>query len=121
MQCDKRNSYRHRVKQEKAAAVGPVDASVVSNGDAMDEDRPQKKQKGPDGDAILLSDDGPDDDELIDAQLHAEEAADDSDDPEEDIDEDEVVDDVDEDEDVVEDTLERGPIRDEALDEPDSD
>ncbi|QIX01940.1 hypothetical protein AMS68_007457 [Peltaster fructicola] len=119
-QCDKRNSYRHRVKQEKAAAA----TTTEPNGNAMDEDRPQKKQKGPEGDAILLSDDGPydgpddgpDDDELIDAQLNAEEAADDS---EEDI-EDDVVDDVEEDEEVEE-PLERGPVRDEALDEPDSD
>ena len=86
VQCDKRNSYRHRVKQEKAAAAADVDASkdgddgaeaahlyAQTNGtgnghlEADDEvGRPAKKQKGLDGAVVNVDGDDEDDDDAVD-------------------------------------------------------
>ncbi|KAK4508456.1 hypothetical protein PRZ48_002195 [Zasmidium cellare] len=141
-QCDKRNTYRRKVKEEKAAATatapkdgegeGEGDSSLpgeaTTNGHAREEDGaepPSKKLKRENGDAVLPDADEVDDDD---------DAGDDVDDNEED-DDDAVDDDVDDEEDdeggdeTMEDALEeqddegeeRSGVVDEALDGDDSD
>jgi len=135
MQCDKRNTYRRKVKEEKAAAApadgeseGPKDngALTTTNGHAaeVDDERPTKKFKGQSGEVVA-----PEPDAMDDADEDGQEDADENADEDEDDDvPDDDVDDVDEDE-VQDETMDepgeevdgRGELRDEALDEPDSD
>ena len=81
-QCDKRNTYRRKVKEEKAAAAAkegdddeaPKDGESAPHtngntnghvsGEGEDEDRPAKKFKAEDGSAIVPDPDGSDDDEM---------------------------------------------------------
>ncbi|EME89177.1 uncharacterized protein MYCFIDRAFT_185572 [Pseudocercospora fijiensis CIRAD86] len=142
-QCDKRNTYRRKVKEEKAAAAAKdgtdADVSMISKdgeaaksaedgavnheGDDEDAGRPAKKLKGANGSAAApqMSDDV-DDDDGDDEQ----EAEDNDDDADEDGAEDDVPDEESDDGDqTMEDALEEQPdrraLRDEALDDPDSD
>ncbi|KAM0723026.1 hypothetical protein Q7P37_001224 [Cladosporium fusiforme] len=140
-QCDKRNSYRHRVKAEKAAAAGPegddvdavdaTDASLlasqllgVANGQADadvegDGERPAKKFKGTDGHVVVTPGEPVDD---------AEELEEDDDVEDDDAEDDEPEDEDGEEEgdDVADETMEgmddgdhggRGVMKDEALDD----
>ncbi|KAF2209671.1 hypothetical protein CERZMDRAFT_69809 [Cercospora zeae-maydis SCOH1-5] len=144
-QCDKRNTYRRKVKADKDAATekptgeGGTSASAkdgeetgtatngTSNADAEDDtDRPAKKLKTENGAATLPSGD----DEMGDDDGDDEQDANDQDDDEEDEDEgaeDDVPDEEEsEDDQPMEDALEEqvevaGRIRDEALDQSDSD
>ncbi|TKA82909.1 hypothetical protein B0A55_01160 [Friedmanniomyces simplex] len=86
VQCDKRNTYRRKVKEDKAAVVpeggeggeitgeaaaapGNGDTNGTANGHApIDDERPAKKQKGETGDAVspdqdAMDEDGPDDEQ----------------------------------------------------------
>ncbi|KAG8626864.1 hypothetical protein KVT40_005809 [Elsinoe batatas] len=130
IQCDKRNTYRRTKAAEKKAA----DIGGATNGEAMDEDgqmkvngtngtaeedgeRPAKKLRREDGDE---GDDGEDDepdmfepdDDIVDEEDSAEEEV------EEEIEEDEPDDG---DEGLADEETKANGIRDEALDEPDSD
>ena len=135
VQCDKRNSYRKRVKADKAAvdpedgkdtdAMDDTDAAIsnaVANGERSGEDEPpSKKVRREPGDEVDdadedVEDEGPDDEP-------EEEEDEEEDDGEEDEDE-EAEDDEQANEGMQEeedDDLVTGEIRDEALDEPDSD
>ena len=142
-QCDKRNTYRRKVKEEKAAAAAKdgtdadvsmfskdgetaksaEDGAVNREGGDEDAERPAKKLKGENGSAAApdMADDV--DDEDGDDEQEAEENDDDAD---EDGAEDDVPDEESDDEDqTMEDALEEQPdrseMRDEALDDPDSD
>lgn len=146
IQCDKRNAYRRKVKEEKATAPSgengenedgstDVGGPGASNGDPIvlidpssdAAERPAKKLKGDDGEAVQADDEDPDDADEIenddtemnqDADEQDEEAVDDDVDDEEGSDgsDDEMMEDAREHLDE-----ERGELRDEALDEPDSD
>ncbi len=86
IQCDKRNTYRRKIKEDKVVAV-PADGeggdatgataaapangetNGTPNGHAPDADeRPAKKQKGEAGDAVSPDQDAMNDDELEDGQ-----------------------------------------------------
>jgi len=136
VQCDKRNSYRKRVKADKAAvdpedgkdtdAMDDTDAAIsnaVANGKRSGEDEPPSKKirrepgdEAHDGDEDVEGE-GPDDEPEEDED---EEEEDDGEEPEA---EEEAEDDEPADEGMQEDDddLVSGEIRDEALDEPDSD
>ncbi|EMD01184.1 hypothetical protein BAUCODRAFT_61755 [Baudoinia panamericana UAMH 10762] len=143
VQCDKRNTYRRKVKEEKAAAAATGEhdepsateendaqaANGVANGhDALgDDERPVKKLKGGSGEAVApgtypadheMFDDGP----SVDHDDPDEHDPDD-DDEEEDEADDAVNEDGEQEDagDPVEDLNGRGEMQDEALDEPDSD
>jgi len=140
-QCDKRNTYRRKVKEEKAAVVPPgegegeAESNVTvdgvpeatngaTNGHAHvddDDERPAKKFKGEGGEALA-----PDADLADDLDEDGQQDGDD------DVDEDDGVDDVDDaDEDEAQNESMDDPLDDmeaelrfesgdEALDEPDS-
>lgn len=118
-QCDKRNSYRHRVKAEKAAAGVPVeeggdaadatdatDASLlaaqlngVANGHADaeggDDERPAKKFKGTDGHVVITPGEPVDDDDVEDVpddEVDDVDEGDEDDEPQDDEGEDDVDD-----------------------------
>lgn len=129
MQCDKRNSYRHRVKQEKAAAAADATdkgentaLEGQANGDANGHvetdgaERPAKKLKGPDGVVVTTPGVGAEDDDVDD-----EGEDDEGEDADEEDGADETMEDADDDdeEEVEEDgeNGERGEVRDEALDD----
>jgi DNA polymerase epsilon subunit 3 len=150
-QCDKRNSYRHRVKAEKAEktgtdgtgegddAVDATDASLlaaqlngVANGhaDAGDDgERPAKKFKGTGGHVVITPGEPIDEDDVEDFEAEAD--VDDGEDDDEEVDDDEPEDDDGNDDEEAEDeTMEgmdepemdgRGGLRDEALDGNESD
>jgi hypothetical protein len=167
IQCDKRNNYRRKVKEEKAAAgpaggtegegEGEVDGRPrsspqvlvpptsegqegASNGhmdgeerDGEGGERPTKKLKGENG-TVVPSDadmDDRNDDPDDDGQDGPESADDDDEDDDDDDDADELATDEDNSDDemvTMEDALETQPqhevgggMRDEALDDPDSD
>lgn len=140
MQCDKRNNYRRKVKEEKAAKTGgegeegdvSVDGvkdgntSTITNGDAgVDEDgeRPIKKLKAENGDAVLPdAGDDADDDGGEDEDDNDEDGEDGEDDGgEDDVPDEEESDEEDQPmEDALEEQSRRGSMRDEALDDPDS-
>lgn len=146
IQCDKRNTYRRKVKEEKAkdapkdgegeeegAAAGIAHdgevlpgANGTANGhaDAEDGERPVKKLKGDAGVALAPAADDADDEDMADDQdadvNDDEEAADDDVEEDDDDDADQTMEDALE-EQEPEDEDERGELRDEALDEPDSD
>ena len=149
-QCDKRNTYRRKVKEEKATATtttttqdgdseAPKEADgtetstngTTTNGHIAtegDDERPAKKLKGDGGEAVGLEpddamseadDDGPED---LDEES---EVMNDGDELESLADGDQDADEGDGPEETMEDSIEvigrRGELRDEALDEPDSD
>ncbi|CAK1356131.1 DNA polymerase epsilon subunit D [Cercospora beticola] len=144
-QCDKRNTYRRKVKADKDAATdkptgegetseiakdGEATAATTngaSNAGAEDEtDRPAKKLKAENGAAVTPGGD----EDMVDDDGDDEQDANDQDDEEEDDEEgaeDEVPDEEEsEDDQPMEDALEEqvedaGGIRDEALDQSDSD
>ena len=147
-QCDKRNTYRRKVKEEKAAAAvkesgeeAPKEgettegANGTMNGHAETEDengdRPVKKLKAEDGSALAPHDDSLEEDDDLDPDEDIRQVDNDSQlDP---FDEDEA-DDEDADDDQEEDNENEpvvlvdadnvaasGDLRDEALDDPDSD
>ena len=144
MQCDKRNTYRKKVKEEKAAAA-PKDGDETTkegsaeegadgqlngelNGHANDDEdmeRPFKKFKAQNGAAVAPDADGMDEtEETIDNQ---EDDVDDQQD--DDVEEDEQVEDDPEDDgedeeaddDDRDDIAAAAGVRDEALDDPGSD
>ncbi|KAK5114881.1 hypothetical protein LTR62_002039 [Meristemomyces frigidus] len=148
-QCDKRNNYRRKVKEDKASKAPPAldgegnandetegeqqniivspAANGVSNGHASmdDTDRPTKKLKGDAGVAVP-----PDQNNLDEEDMDDTNGADEADDQDDEVDDDdEAEDEVDEDdgqdetmEDLSEQLEERGDPHDEALDEePDTD
>ncbi|KAK5123102.1 hypothetical protein LTR85_003300 [Meristemomyces frigidus] len=141
-QCDKRNTYRRKVKEEKKAA-DPVteegtaepkegEATQATNGtnghvetEMDDADRPAKKLKGDAGQAVAPDADGLQDDEVDeepDADDHEDDEGDDDGADEDEIEESEGEEGQDQTmEDPADETEERGELRDEALDEPDSD
>jgi DNA polymerase epsilon subunit 3 len=141
VQCDKRNNYRRRVKEEKAAAVtqngdeaaadgaNPAPEGAVNGHTTQDDtERPAKKQKGEDGTATLPDADQLDDDDLNGEQDDGQNGGDDPDDDVEDdlIEDEDDADEQDEQDETMEEPTEdledRGELRDEALDdEPDSD
>ncbi|KAK0274044.1 hypothetical protein LTR35_011837 [Friedmanniomyces endolithicus] len=106
IQCDKRNTYRRKVKEDKVvvlttggegedaagnATTAPANGEMngATNGHAPnDDERPAKKQKGDTGDTVSPDQDAMNDDELEDGQN---------------ADQDEEVEDASEDEDVDED------------------
>lgn len=145
-QCDKRNTYRRKVKEEKAVAASREDgepsneaetaegANGTTNGhaDTEDEDRPAKKFKAEDGTAMAPDANGLEEDEM-DVEQDGEQ-----DDAVDQLEEDDRDDDGDEEDGEEEDDDEEvdnepvvlvdadnvalgGDIRDEALDDPDSD
>ena len=143
-QCDKRNTYRRKVKEDKAAAAvqdeveAPkdgepaegVNGAVNGHAETEDEDRPMKKFKALDGTAIVPDADGLEDDEMDADQDGGQEEDEDHHDDE--IDDDEGDDDEDEraeeNEGVVvvddpdpADLATAHDMRDEALDDPNSD
>ena len=143
IQCNKRNTYRRKVKEEKQANAqldgdqGPTEGDMVegmngavnghANGD--DEDRPLKKIKGEDGTAFVADVDELDDEDMDDTQdAGLDEEEDHPADDEEDEGDDEGEDEEDEDEDPSEKVVDADPedevavggMRDEALDDPDS-
>lgn len=139
-QCDKRNTYRRKVKEEKAAAVvkdadeTPADGDTTTsingglNGHAEgdDADRPTKKLKGDDGSAFAPDPDGTEDEDIGAEEDDQENQHDDDDDDQIDDEDDEAEDNADdrdavmEDPDTVDAPLGRD-MRDEALDDPDDD
>lgn len=141
MQCDKRNTYRHRVKQEKAAAaqVAREDESAalaeeasaangLSNGHAetiaTDEngDRPTKKIKGAEGLVIIPSDGVDEDDDMDDDQPDDEEDDDAVDDEVDDEDDDEGIEVTEQNEaDPPDEAIAPDGTKDEALDGDESD
>ena len=147
MQCDKRNTYRRKVKEEKAAAAVPSEgeapeeggASGIANGtvnghaevtEADDGERPSKKFKAEDGTGMAPDPDVTEDDEMDDA--HPGEPDTDEQHEEDDVGE-ESDDDEGEDEDEgdegiafvkvheLDDLTVANELRDEALDDPDGD
>lgn len=145
IQCDKRNAYRRKVKEEKAAATpqeNGEDAEAApdapgpgaSNGDPIvlidpssdAAERPAKKLKGETGEAMQPGDEEVDDaDEADNDDTEMNHDADEQDEEAEDdeVDDEEDTDGSDDDtmEDAQEEIEDRGELRDEALDEPDSD
>lgn len=143
IQCDKRNAYRRKVKEEKAAATpaengeGTESSNAVagpgaSNGDPIvlidpssdAAERPAKKLKGDDGEALQADDEDPDDVENDDTEMNQDADEQDEEAEDDDVDDEEGSDGSDDD--PMEDAREhldeeRGELRDEALDEPDSD
>ena len=144
-QCDKRNTYRRKVKEEKAAAAvveegeTPTDhqtdggANGTTNGHAEvdDEDRPVKKLKAENGTAVPPDPDGMDYDEPNGEQEGGHDEDDDDDHQDDDVEDDEdeaeedgtnetpgvtLMDDQEDDELVT-----MNDMRDEALDDPDDD
>ena len=144
VQCDKRNSYRHRVKQEKAAATVtdkddeddageaatvPVNGEANGHAEAEGIERPAKKLKAESGKAVSADPDGMDDD-ADDAEQDGDQDGDDGEDGEEGADDEPEDEDVPDDDEADEDEAEgvanddegvRGGLRDEALDDVDSD
>jgi len=134
VQCDKRNSYRKRVKADKAAvdpedgkdtdAMDDTDAAIsnaVANGKRSGEDEPpSKKIRREPGDEV---DDGDEDVEDEAADDEPEEDEDGEEDDGEEAEDEEAEDDEQAEEGMQEDDddLVSGEIRDEALDELDSD
>merc|ERR1712070_1055145 len=125
VQCDKRNTYRRKVKEEKKAGEGttendieasrdgedlPITNGVNGHGETDDTERPMKKFKGEGGQAVAPDADGLHDADDVDGEPDADEQE------LEDGDED-VGDEVDDDDDEGS----RTRSRDEALEEPDSD
>lgn len=113
VQCDKRNTYRRKVKEEKAAAAAVVDGDDISkDGNPMeatngivnghdgadDEDRPAKKLKAEDGSAIAPDVDGLEDDDMHDDQDDEQEVYEHQEEDEDEDDIDDVDDEDDEDE-----------------------
>lgn len=104
MQCDKRNTYRRKVKEDKAASA-PKDGEegdttiedetiegangAATNGHANGEnaDRPTKKLKGDDGAAVAPDVDMEDDEDPGDGQEDDQDDPDDGDDVQDDEDE----------------------------------
>lgn len=103
IQCDKRNSYRHRVKEEKAKPSGdeitaPSDAVVVGaestatavqgdismNGAAQDHETgpPSKKLKGTGGEVVATPGEQVDDEDVDEVEPDVEDAEDEGDDGE---------------------------------------
>ncbi|CZT22665.1 uncharacterized protein RCC_08370 [Ramularia collo-cygni] len=145
IQCDKRNAYRRKVKEEKAAATpgendeGAEASTAVSgpgatNGDPIvlidhgsdAAERPAKKVKGDDGEALQPDEedaDDADDVENDDTEMNQDADEQDDDAEDDDVDDEEGSDGSDDEpmEDALEHLEERGELRDEALDEPDSD
>ena len=144
-QCDKRNTYRRRVKEEKAASAPNEDGdaaadavpsvialngigAAVTNGheESGEGERPVKKFKGEAGLPVVADAEAGDDETFDDAQDNDDQAGDDEDDE---VEDDEVEDDVQDDDgqdETMDDAAERldeqpGGMRDEALDDPDSD
>lgn len=154
VQCDKRNTYRRKVKEEKAAAAAAasggeqqspetrkdsekagvtaeqpsVDGTTNGHIDSDEMDRPIKKLKGDDGQAMIHD---PDDMEDVDETFEQEPDEHEEDEGDEDEDDDAAVSDeeaADYDasrdeqmEDALEEREGRGELQDEALDEPYSD
>ncbi|SMQ46865.1 unnamed protein product [Zymoseptoria tritici ST99CH_3D7] len=142
IQCDKRNTYRKKVKEEKAAATqeggeGGSKDGGSTNGTNSDPivltdrtepddggERPAKKMKGEGGEAVQADQDGDDaDDDEGDDDQDGDDQDDEGDDGGADSEVDEENDESGDDtmEDALEEIEERGELRDEALDEPDSD
>lgn len=146
IQCDKRNAYRRKVKEDKAAAAPQengenaealpgVPGAGATNGDPIllidpssdAAERPAKKQKRETGESAQLDDeeaDDADDAENDDTEMNQEVEEQDEEVEEDDVDDEEASDGSDND--VMEDAREeleeaRGELKDEALDEPDSD
>jgi DNA polymerase epsilon subunit 3 len=149
-QCDKRNSYRHRVKAEKAEKTGgegndaadATDASLlaaqlngVANGHAeagdQDGERPSKKFKGTDGHVVITPGEPIDEDDVGDMGADADDDEEEGDEEgDDDEPEDDDGDDDDDDDEVADETMEgmdepemdgRGEMKDEALDGNESD
>ncbi|KAI7233795.1 hypothetical protein KC330_g5187 [Hortaea werneckii] len=146
VQCDKRNTYRRKVKEEKKAGEGttendieasrdgedvPITNGVNGHGETDDLERPMKKLKGEGGHAVALDADGLHDADDLDGEPDADEQEiedgdeDVGDEVEDEAEEDEAQDETMEDHDDVDDDDDdegsRTRSRDEALDEPDSD
>ncbi|TKA25727.1 hypothetical protein B0A50_05823 [Salinomyces thailandicus] len=147
IQCDKRNTYRRKVKEDKKAAepgqegeapkdgtdplptpINGINGHVEADG-TDDADKPAKKLKGEGGQALPVDaetdglNDGGDEDGESEHEADANEHEDDDDEEVGDEVEDDAEDDVQDEtmEDAADDTLDRIGERDEALDEPDSD
>ncbi|KAK4560320.1 hypothetical protein LTR86_005515 [Recurvomyces mirabilis] len=142
-QCDKRNTYRKRVKEEKTVTVVPGEgegeqaadsttplANGTANGHATEDDaeRPAKKVKGDAGLALPPDPDSVEDEDVDEANGDIPDDADDQEDePEDDdVDQDDDAEDDDGQDETMEDPADqledRGELQDEALDdEPDSD
>ena len=104
IQCDKRNTYRRKVKEDKAVVPTPdaeggeapeAATAIPTNGTANghvedDEERPAKKQKGEEGDALPPDDDAMDEDVPDGEQEDMQEDGDQDDDEEEDEEDDEA-------------------------------
>ncbi|KAK5164968.1 uncharacterized protein LTR77_009633 [Saxophila tyrrhenica] len=135
MQCDKRNTYRRKVKEEKAAAAPKDDGDTTIEGEATagangattnghangeEVDRPTKKLKGDDGAAVAPDADSMDDEDDDGQEDQQEDGDDQPDDEEDDAEEDE--DDDDDDNPSPEDEVDesRAMQVDEALDDPGS-
>ncbi|KAI7651456.1 hypothetical protein KC318_g15684, partial [Hortaea werneckii] len=146
VQCDKRNTYRRKVKEEKKAGEGttendieasrdgedvPITNGINGYGETDDLERPMKKFKGEGGQAVAPNADGLHDADDVDGEPDADEQEiedgdeDAGDDVEDEAEEDEAQDETMEDHDDVDDDDDdegsRTRSRDEALDEPDSD
>lgn len=145
IQCDKRNAYRRKVKEDKAAAAPQgngdgaeaqpnVPGPGATNGDPIvlidpssdAAERPAKKLKGETGEAIQPDDEDADDAEEAendDTEMNQDADEQEEEDEDDDVDDEEGSDGSDDDqmEDAREEFEERGELRDEALDEPDSD
>ena len=143
IQNNKRNTYRRKVKEEKQAnaqldddqapregeAVEGMNGAVNGHANGDDEDRPVKKFKGEDGSALAPDVDGLDDEDMDDTQdAGPDDEEDHAVDDDEDEGDDEAEDEDDEDEDPSENVIHPDPndevavgsMRDEALDDPDS-
>ncbi|EME50092.1 hypothetical protein DOTSEDRAFT_119071 [Dothistroma septosporum NZE10] len=146
IQCDKRNTYRRKVKEEKAKDAPKdgegdeegVEGNTTENGDVLasangaangradteDGERPMKKLKGDGGAAFAPGADDADDEDIADdpdADVNDDEEAADDDVEDDDDDEDQTMEDALEEQEPEVEEDERGELRDEALDEPDSD
>ncbi|KAF2771645.1 histone-fold-containing protein [Teratosphaeria nubilosa] len=137
IQCDKRNTYRKKVKDDKAAAAeketpsegGPngESAAATANGattnghtEGENGERPAKKLKGDTGQSVVR--DADDETSRQDEDDHDEDVDDDDDGDEDGADNDDDAEDEAQDEDAADDVEEeRGEVRDEALDGSDSD
>ena len=143
IQNNKRNTYRRKVKEEKQAnaqldddqapregeAVEGMNGAVNGHANGDDEDRPVKKFKGEDGSALAPDVDELDDEDMDDTQdAGPDDEEDHAVDDDEDEGDDEAEDEDDEDEDPSENVIHPDPndevavgsMRDEALDDPDS-
>jgi DNA polymerase epsilon subunit 3 len=137
IQCNKRNTYRRKVKEEKQAAsqlegdqaAAEGDTSIATNGELEhaegdDADRPIKKLKADDGTAVDPDTTGLDDEDMEDEVDDVPDGDDQADDEGDDEVEDEMEDEEDEEPAEVareaDDEVAVGGMRDEALDDPGS-